>query len=117
MTSRWLYILRSAPYASPRFSEAIDALLVAGVFDQHVAVLMIDEAVEALRPGQDGALLGTKTAGKQLTALADYDVREVYVCADSARARRIEDTVIDVQMIDPGAQADLIANSCHVFCD
>ena len=70
----WLYVLSSSPYGSARFNEAIDALLVAGVFEKPTRVLLIDDAVQVLRDHQNAAHLGAKTPGKVITALPYYDI-------------------------------------------
>ncbi len=115
----WLYIFRSTPYGSARFTEAIDALLVAGVFGLPVRVLLMGDAVQALRTGQDGTSLGFKTAGRQLTALPDYDIDHIYADIDDARHAGVLDAHIDlpVQFIDTHQQQTLIAASNMVFSD
>ena len=116
----WLYIVRSAPYASSRFAEAIDAILVAGVFDQPVRVLLIDDAVQALRPHQNGEVLGSKTPGKMLTALPDYEIDEIFACRNSIDRAGIDtDALIElpVTLLDYDQQRALIAASTQVFCD
>ncbi len=116
----WLYILRSGPYTSSRFSEAIDAMLVAGVFEQPIRVLLVDDAVQALRQHQNGEILGSKTPGKMLTALPDYDIQDIFVCRHSLeRAGIHEDARIElpVTIVDHAEQAALIAASTQVFSD
>ncbi len=116
----WLYVLRSGPYASNRFAEAIDAMLVAGVFEQQVRVLLIEDAVQALRQGQDGEALGSKTPGKMLTALPDYDIRDIFACRHSLeRAGLDQNARIDlpVTVLDHAEQAALVAASTQVFSD
>ena len=116
---KWLYILRHAPYGSPRFAEAIDAMLVAGVFEQPLAVLLTDDAVQVLRADQDGAQVDGKTASKQLSALPDYDITDIYVCAPSAARAGIKDTDTDIAVtfVDHQQQAELIAQCTQVFND
>ena len=62
VSAPWLLILRSSPYAGPRFGEAIDLALVAGVFERSLTVLLIDDAVQALRQSQHGERAGQHSA-------------------------------------------------------
>ena len=115
----WLYVLSNAPYSSARFNEAIDALLVAGVFEKPVRVLLIGDAVQALRGGQNAAPLGSKTAGKVITALPDYDIDEIYACSESVKRAGLQEPLIGlpVRFVDEAEQAMLIAESTVVLND
>ena len=52
---RILFLLRQPPYQSSRAIEAIESILVAGVFEQDVSVLFKDDGVWQLIKDQDGA--------------------------------------------------------------
>ena len=53
MRKRLLFLLRQAPYAGSNALEALEAALVAGVFDQNVSVLFKDDGVWQLAKDQD----------------------------------------------------------------
>ncbi len=116
---RWLYILSRAPFDGANLAEAVDALLVCGVFERNVSVLIADDAVNVLRSDQDGKPLGIKTVAKQISALPDYDVTDIFVCKESAvRAGLAADDVsLPVQWLDLAGQKDLIAACNAVFSD
>ena len=63
---RILFLATAAPYASAQPLEALEAMLVAGIFDQEVSVLFKGEGLYQLLKGQDGAALGQRTLGKAL---------------------------------------------------
>lgn len=106
-----LLILSSSPYGGTRFAEALDALLVAAAFDQRCSILLLDDAVYGLLPGQDGAPLGVRTPGRMMTALPDYEIDRVYVCEESLARRHLADlqAVVPVERLPLPAQAELIA--------
>ncbi len=106
-----LLLIRTSPYQGAAFGEALDALLVAAAFEQRCSLMLIDDAVYALLPDQDGVILGVRTPGKMLIALPDYEVENLYVCAQSLAQRHLSDTttVVSVQHISPHDQAELIA--------
>ena len=54
---KFLYLLRRPPYSGSLAAEAIDSILVAGVFDQRVSVLFKDDGVLQLLKDQQGQLL------------------------------------------------------------
>ena len=116
---RWLYILSRAPFDGANLAEAVDALLVCGVFERNVSVLIIEDAVQVLRSEQDGQPLGFKTVAKQVTALPDYDVTDIFVCKDSAARAGLaaDDVSLPVEWLDLTAQKDLIATCNAVFSD
>jgi tRNA 2-thiouridine synthesizing protein C len=106
-----LLVLSTSPYRGARFAEALDALLVAAAFDQRCSVLLMDDAVYGLLPGQDGEPLGMRTPGRMLTALPDYEVERIYVCEESLAQRQLSGLVpvIPVERLPLAAQAGLIA--------
>lgn len=110
-TKRILFLLRQAPYATSHALEALEAVLVAGVFDQSVSVLFSGDGVWQLASGQDGAAVGQRTISKVAGALPQYDVTDVYVCAAALRERGLstDDLVLTVQCLDFDEQRALIA--------
>jgi tRNA 2-thiouridine synthesizing protein C len=82
-----LFLLRRPPYGTSHALEALETVLVAGVFDQQVSVLFSGDGVWQLLDGQDGSLLGRRTISRVLGALPEYDVTALYVCAESLKTR------------------------------
>lgn len=118
-TRNILFLLRQAPYASGHALEALEAILVAGVFEQHVSVLFRDEGVWQLLEGQDGAALAQRTVGKVARALPQYDVTELFVCARSLQERGLDaaDLVLPVALLDAAGQRELMARQDAVVND
>jgi len=116
---RLLFLLRQPPYATSHALEALESVLVAGVFDQRVSVLFRDDGVWQLLTDQDGSALHARTIGKVVQALPEYDVNALYVCADSLTARRLElaDLVLPVTPLDGAGQRALLAAQDAVVND
>lgn len=108
---RILFLATAAPYASAQPLEALEAMLVAGIFDQEVSVLFKGEGLYQLLKGQDGAALGQRTLGKALQALPECDVRQLFVCRASAERLRLTeaDFCVPVRWLDLERQKALIA--------
>jgi tRNA 2-thiouridine synthesizing protein C len=79
-SKRILFLLRHGPYASSHAVEALETVLVAGVFDQQVSVLFRDDGVWQLLAGQDGTAVEQRTVSRVLSALPEYDVTQLYAC-------------------------------------
>jgi len=118
-TKRLLFLLRQPPYGTSHALEALESILVAGVFEQRVSVLFRDDGVWQLVGGQAGEVLGTRTIGKVVQALPQYEIEDIYVCATSLAARGIalNDLVLPAQPLDVGAQQALIAGQQVVVND
>ncbi|MBV0931822.1 sulfurtransferase complex subunit TusC [Marinobacterium weihaiense] len=78
-----LIISRSAPFASSSARDAIDIALSAAIFDLPVSLLLLDDAVLQLLPGQDGTPISEKTSHAMLGALPMYDIETLYTSEDS----------------------------------
>ncbi len=91
--------------------EMLDAMLVAGVFDQAVSVLFLDDGVYQLLTGQQGQQLGTRDVAKAMTALPTYDVERIFVAAESMTARglALDDLAPPAQALDAADVRALIA--------
>ncbi|MDA1073626.1 MAG: sulfurtransferase complex subunit TusC [Proteobacteria bacterium] len=111
MSKKLLFMLAKPPYRTPHGLEALEAALVAGVFDQSVSVLFRADAVWHLVKGQDGSAIGQRTMGKVAASLPEYDITDLYVCSDSMQERGLDlnDLVVSVKALDQQAQRDLIA--------
>ena len=116
---RFLYLLRRPPYCGSLAAEAIDSILVAGVFDQRVSVLFKDDGVLQLLKDQQGQLLGHRSVNKMLAALPEYEIEELFVCARSLaeRALSLDQLSLPVQVLDEIGQQTLIAAQNVVMND
>ena len=119
MTKRILFLLRQAPYMSGHAIEALESILVAGVFEQQVSVLFKDDGVWQLIDNQDGAELGTRTVSKVVQALPEYDISKLYVCESSLAQRGLglSDLVLPVVPVALAAQSELLAKQDAVVND
>ena len=120
MTSkRILFLMRQPPYVTSHALEALESALVAGVFDQRVSVLFRDDGVWQLVKGQDGSVLGARSIGKVVQALAEYDVTSVFVCAESLAERGLtaDDLVLAAAPASAAEQAELLAGQDAVVND
>ena len=118
-TKHILFLLRQPPYRTSHALEALEAVLVAGVFDQVVSVLFSGDGVWQLVEGQDGSALGRRTVAKVAQALPQYDVTNLYACARSLEQRglTVDDLALPVQVLDAPAQRALIAAQQAVVND
>ena len=118
-TKRILFLLRQPPYGSSHALEALESVLVAGVFDQRVSVLFRDEGVWQLLDDQDGAGVDRRTLSKVVQALPQYDVNDLYVCATAIAQRGLteKDLSLAVTVLDEDAQRALLAEQDAVVSD
>jgi len=93
---RILILVRSPPYAGATSYETLEAVLVAGVFEQAVTVVFMDDGVFQLVRNQDTGELGVRNVGKGLRALDTYDVKELYVDGASLQQRGL--TAADLEV-------------------
>jgi len=109
-SKRILFLLRQPPYGSSHALEALETILVAGVFDQQVSVLFRGDGVWQLLAEQDGALVQRRTVARVARALPQYDVTALYACAASLQARGLtpEDLSIPVSLLSYAEQQALI---------
>ena len=119
MTSKILFILSKAPYQSAHGLEALEAGLVAGVFEQDVSVLFRDDGLWHLIRNQQGDAIGQRTSGKIASALPEYDVSKLFVCRDALHKRGLTpaDLVLDVTVLDLSEQRGLIESQHAVVND
>ena len=119
MAKRILYLLRQPPYGSSHAVEALESALVSGVFEQTVSVLFKDDGVWQLVDAQDGALIGTRTVGKMLKALPEYEISQLFACGRSLKERNLSpaDLVLPVKVLTPPEQGELLADQDAVLND
>lgn len=110
-------VIADAPYAGTKALETLEAAMVAAAFDFSTSVLFRGAGVAALSPDQNGSVLGTRTVGKVVGALASYEISNVYICNDGLQALGLaaDDLVIDAQPLSTGEQAHLLARHAVVL--
>ena len=110
MAKRILFLLNRAPYGSSYALEAIESILVAGVFDQNVSVLFKGDGLYQLLGEQDGGAVGGRTVGKMLGALPEYGVTDLFACRPSAERLGLGDAslCLPVTWLDHAEQRNLI---------
>jgi tRNA 2-thiouridine synthesizing protein C len=116
---RILFLMRHPPSATSHALEALEAALVAGVFDQHVSVLFADDGVWQLLADQDGVALQTRTVSRVVSVLPEYGIESLYVCRESLQRHGLSesDLVLRVQVLGKTEQQALIAGHGVVLND
>ncbi len=79
--------IRKAPHGSIYVQEAIEVMFIMASFDMDLSIVFLDDGVYALKQGQNTKELGIKGFSASMGALADWDVKNVYVDAKSLEAR------------------------------
>lgn len=107
---RILVLLRKAPHGSIFGEEALQAVLIAGAFEQDVTVLLAGDAVFHLVDDQQPEIIGHSDVPAMFHSLEDYDVERVVV-EERALAQRgltTEDLIMKVDTVDARGLAELI---------
>jgi len=114
---RILFILTRPPYGSSLASEALDAALVAGVFDQDVSLLYMGEGLFQLLDQQHPELLQTRNHAKASRVLPEYDINQVYVHDLSMNSRGLSpaDFVLPVEVLTQQDIKNLVAQQNAVL--
>jgi len=110
-TSKTILIVnRKAPFGSAFAKEALDVGLIAAAFGQKLGMLFMDDGVYQLLKQQDPADINQKNSSQTLPMLEMYDVKEVYVEAESLQARNLSaaDLLIPVDIIDSQTTSELL---------
>jgi len=89
MAQSLLLISRQAPWSGPGAREALDIVLAGGAFDLPIGLLFLDDGVFQLTSGQNAKAVQQKDLSANLQALPMFGVDDLFVCADSAKARGV----------------------------
>ena len=95
MSKSVLIICRSAPYRSSAARDALDMALSCAVFELPVSLLLLDDAVLQLLPGQQSGAIGEKSVNAMLGALPMYDIDRIYTSLASLAAHGLEAESLD----------------------
>lgn len=114
---RYLFVLRSAPHGSSSVQDMLDIILTTAAFEQQVALLLLDDAVFALKNNQQPEKQLAKDTAAIFKALEIYDVNLIYVETESLQERGLKVTDLDLSVLEISRQtvADLIKQHDIVF--
>lgn len=85
-----MIIVKKAPHGSIYVHEAIEVMFIMASFELDLSIVFMDDGVFSLLPNQDTTELGIKGFSASLGALADWDVKNVYVDEQSLADRDIK---------------------------
>jgi tRNA 2-thiouridine synthesizing protein C len=96
-----MFVNRKAPHGSIYAYEGLEAELIFGAYEQEISAAFLDDAVFALKKGQDTKELGVKGFASTFRALEDYDITNIYVDEESLRWRGLtqDDMVVGVKVL------------------
>lgn len=106
-----MVVNRKAPHGTIYALEALEQVLIAAAFDQDVAVAFLDDGVYQLVKNQNTRGLETKNFSATYRALADYDVKTLYVERESLEARGLTaaDLIVPVEVLTAAELAGRMA--------
>ena len=84
-----MIVIRKAPHGTIYVQEAIEVMFIMASFDMDLSIVFLDDGVNAVKQGQDTKELGIKGFSASLGALADWDVKNVYIDSQSMTDRNI----------------------------
>lgn len=90
--------MRSSPHNGVQLQERLDVLLTTAAFDQHVALLFLDDGVFQLKKGQNSVTKGLKDTASIFKALEIYDVNDLYIEIESLQDRGLKLDDLDLSM-------------------
>ncbi len=109
---RFMFVNRRAPYGSIYAQEVLEMVLITAAFEQHAAIVFIDDGVFQIKKGQDTKALGMKnfspTYGvvemEKHDAEEDHDMDMVWriiVEQESMEARGLDadDLIVGVEVL------------------
>jgi len=87
---KYLFILRKPAHSGAFTQEMLDIILTTAAFDQHVAILLLEDAVFHLKSDQHPEHLGWKDTAAIYQALEIYDIKHIYVELESLTERGLK---------------------------
>lgn len=84
-----LFLIQHSPIGQRNSRDAIEAILAFGAYEQQVGILFIGDGVYHLLPTVQSEKAGLKSITKLLSALALYDIDQIFVCQQSLIERGI----------------------------
>ncbi|HIA08009.1 MAG TPA: sulfurtransferase complex subunit TusC [Chromatiaceae bacterium] len=110
---KFLYVNRRGPYGTVYALESLEVVLIGAAFEQDVSLAFMDDGVYQLKKGQNTDGMGMKNFSPTYRALEMYDVEKLFVSKESMDERGLttEDLIVDVEVIDNAAMADLMEDA------
>ena len=118
---RFMFVNRRAPYGSIYALEMLEMVLISAAFEQHAAIVFIDDGVFQIKKGQDTLALGMKNFSPTYRVVemekddADEDddmdmVWRIIVEKESMEARGLsaDDLVVGVEVLGADALSALM---------
>lgn len=106
-----------SPIGNAKAKETLDTALAFTAYDQSVALLFSDLAVNQLAPQPNAKQAGSKEIAKLIKALPLYDVEAIYLCQQSAETYDVpqQELVVDAKPLDSVGISALIKEATHVI--
>jgi len=102
VVKKFMYLNRRAPYGTIYAWESLAA------FDQEVNLMFVDDGVFQLVKGQDTAGIGMKNFSPTYRTLGDYEVKNIFVDADSLAARGLtQDDLVAIAYEDMDTEEEI----------
>lgn len=119
---RFMFVNRRAPYGSIYALEILEMVLISAAFEQHAAIVFIDDGVFQIKKGQDTEAVGMKNFSptyrvvemEKQDAEEDEDIDMVWriiVERESLEARGldVDDLIVGVEVMAAGELSVLMA--------
>lgn len=98
---KFLYLNRKPPYGTIYAWESLEVVLIGAAFDQAVSLLFLDDGVYQLTKSQRTQEVGMKNFSPTYRTLGDYEVKHLYVDAESLAVRGLsQDDLVEVAWED-----------------
>ncbi|MCH7943333.1 MAG: sulfurtransferase complex subunit TusC [Proteobacteria bacterium] len=118
---RFMFVNRRAPYGSIYALEILEMVLISAAFEQHAAIVFIDDGVFQIKKGQDTKALGMKnfSATYRVVEMEKQDAEEdddvdmvwrIIVEKESMEARGLsaDDLIVGVEVLGADALSALM---------
>jgi tRNA 2-thiouridine synthesizing protein C len=109
---RFLCVNRTAPHGTITAQESLEVVLIGAAFEQDIRLAFVDDGVFQLVKGQNTAAAGLKNFAAAYRALGDYDIRFLYVEAESLAARGL--TAADLMVVTHDTDDAEDVSSVHI---
>jgi tRNA 2-thiouridine synthesizing protein C len=110
MVKKIMFLNRRAPHGTIYALEGLEVVLAASAFDQNVSLVFMEDGVYQLVKGQDTKGVGLKNFANTYRALADFDVRHLYVEMESLQERSLSanDLIVPVEIVETKRLGELM---------
>jgi len=122
ITKKFMYVNRKAPYGTIYALEVLEAVLISAAFEQHAAIVFVDDGVYQIKKNQDTQAVNMKNFSKTYGIIemekedADEDedmdmVWRIIVEKESMEARGLtaDDFVVEVEVLASAELAKVMA--------